>query len=79
LPPLWEIWWDEIWEIIAWDLVYNPKLNPFDLRADVWRIYMMWNRIQYEIYSGSQIQDFIIDMIWTTAEPTMFSDQSNKF
>lgn len=76
---LWEIWWDEIgWEI-AWPLTYIPQLNPFDKRANQWRIFRMWNRIDYEITSQSQIQDFIIDMLWTTAEASIFTDTKNTF
>ena len=78
IPDLWEIW-SEIGDIIAWPLTYLSELNPFDMRADMWRIWRMWNRIQYEISSNSQIQDFIIDMLWTTAEASLFTDQKNKF
>lgn len=75
---LWEIGWETIGiEAIWWDTYYTNWLNPFDLEADVWRIYQSWIRISFEIYSNSQIQDFIIDWLWIIAEQTPLT--TNKF
>lgn len=34
---------------------------------------------QLEVSSSSQIQDFVLDVLVIRNEPTMFSDQSDKF
>lgn len=70
------VWIEPVWGKILWK---QKKLSPFDKRADQGRIYRSGNRIQYEISSESTIQDYIIDIIWTTAEPSAFTDTQNKF
>jgi hypothetical protein len=76
----WEIAWKEIgWEPIGWDLSVDTLLRPFDFTADTWRIYQSWIRIRIEITSQSQIQDFIIDTLWITAEQTWSLELKNKF
>ena len=80
LPDIGEIWWGAIWDdLIWWNLVYDSVLTPFDRVADEGRIYTSWKRIQIEILCQSQIQDFILDLLWIVAEGTWFTDISDKF
>lgn len=80
LSWIWEIAWDTIGtDSIWWDLWYVSTLNPFDFEADVGRIYQGWIRMDIEIESQSQIQDFIIDWLWIIAEQTPLVDIRNKF
>jgi len=80
IPDLWEIWWEAIGEDpVWWFLTYNPKLVPFNRRADEGRMYQAGNRIQISFRSKSQIQDFIIDSVWIFYNPTNFSDITEIF
>lgn len=77
---LWEIGWNTIgWEPIGWDLTHETTLTPFDRVADEWRIFNYWNRISLTISSPSQIQEFLIDVLWVRAEISNNIDISNKF
>ena len=77
---LWELSWIELsWEPVAWYLSYESQRTTFDRIADIWRIYSSGKRISVEISSSSQIQDFIIDMIWFAYEPSNFTDIPDKF
>lgn len=75
IPFVWEIGDSDIWwEMIWWPLTYVSKLYPFDRRADVWRIYKGWKRMQISFTSNSQIQDFILDTCGLYFQPTSFID-----
>ena len=77
---LWDIWDSAIWEdSIWWWLSYEIQLNPFERLADEGRIFQHWKRIEIEISCESQIQDFIIDILWVRAEVTGHLDISDKF
>ena len=76
----WEIGWDEIgWQPIGWDLYPDFSLTPFDRMADQWRISQMGTRIQVEVLSQSQIQNFILDIVGFFAQPSQYMDIPNKF
>lgn len=60
-------------------LSYESQRKVFDRIADIWRIYYSGKRIAIEIKSSSQIQDFIVDMIWFAYEPSNFTDIPDKF
>ena len=80
IDSLWEIggetiWWEPIW----WELNYISEITPFDRIADEWRIWNSGKRIQIEISSNSQIQDFIIDVLWIRAKQTSHTDISSKW
>lgn len=80
IPDVWEIGGSAIWDDpIGGDLTYLQKLNPFDRVTNEGRIFQDWKRIQVEIYSISQIQDFILDRIWVIAEYTWFYDINDAF
>lgn len=80
ISSLWEVWWDSIWEEpVWWEQDYISELQPFEKIADEWRIYEMWTRVEVEISSISQIQDYIIDTLWLRVEYTNFTDIKNKF
>ncbi len=77
---LWELWGATVWwEPTWWDLVYETELQPFDRYADEGRICLYWKRIEIEIRSSSQIQDFLIDILWIRAEQSVNIDISDKF
>jgi len=80
IPDLWEIWGWAIWDDEIWGWVeYSSTLEPFEKMADQWRIRRNWNRISVEISSNSDIQDFIIDILWVMADITWHLDINNKF
>jgi len=58
---------------------YVSTLTPFEKTADAGRIYRMWKRIKIKIESDSTTQDFILDILWTMATVTNYSDINNKF
>lgn len=70
---------DFSWEPIAWYLSYVSQRIPFDRICDEWRIYETGKRITIEISSSSQIQDFLLDMLWIRYEMTQYTDISDKF
>ena len=77
---LWEIWGWEIWvDEIGWAVEYEATLTPFEKMADAGRIYRNGIRVQIEISSTSDIQDFIIDLMWVMATMTNHLDINNKF
>ena len=76
----WEIGFDEIWITeIGGSLTYEWDRFLFDRTADQGRIFMDGTRIQFEISSMSDIQDYLIDMLGYTYERTPNIDISNKF
>ena len=80
LSSLWEIGWESIWwEPIWWELNYTSQLQSFDKTADEWRIYRYWDKVVIEIESISQIQDFLIDILWVRLEVVNHIDINNKF
>lgn len=64
VPNLGEIAGNSVGEDpVGGELYYTTKLFPFDRIADEGRIFTSGKRIQFEIFSYSQIQDFIIDSL----------------
>lgn len=80
IQSLWAIAEEPIaqYDIAGWPM-YSVKLNPFDKVADAWRIFRNGIRINYEITSDSQYQDFIIDILGTIYSMTNFTSLNNKF
>ena len=77
---LWEIADAEIGlDEVAWPLTYEWQRQVFDRTADQGRIRLDGVRIQFDIFSWSQIQDFIIDMLGYMFEPTRNIDINSKF
>lgn len=66
-------------EPVAGYLSYTSERAPFDRICDEWRIYETGKRITIEISSTSQIQDFLLDMLWFRYEITQYTDISDKF
>lgn len=68
--------WNEVFNnTITWSSYpLSSWLNIFDKRATQSQIYRLWQRIEYIISSSSTTQDFILDWLGTTAEPTNFND-----
>lgn len=73
------IGWDEVFNnTILWaSYPLSTWLNAFDKRATQSQIYRLWQRIEYTITSTSTNAKFILDSLWTTAEPTNFVDSNN--
>lgn len=83
-PSVFEWEWELSWmalsdEPIAWDLYFSPGRTVFDRIADEGRIYQSWKRIAIEVTSWSQIQDFILDMLWFRYLPSTYTDVTDKF
>ena len=77
---LWETWGEAIWEEPIWgEIDFVSTIQPFERLWDEWRIYQHWTSVEIEITSISQIQDFIIDMLWMRVEQTENIDIENKF
>lgn len=74
----WFAWHDIAWIDIAWD-EYISNLQPFNILADEWRIYLYWDRVSVEFWSDDQIQDWIVDTLGFRYEISWNINIENKW
>lgn len=80
VSEFWEIWGFETWKLaIWWNLDFWNKIFSFEKLADEWRIYKAGTKIQIEINSSSEFQDFIIDILWVRCEDNNNIDIKDKW